>query len=82
MGNNPGCSSIPIIIGTGFPLCGTGSADRSYSYILATAVFYLSLIFTNLARFHLINLHCRIYKAQIYFVFLCVGNPKTDLKGG
>ncbi|MBU1369101.1 MAG: hypothetical protein KJ754_14885, partial [Bacteroidetes bacterium] len=32
--------------------------------------------------FHVIyNLHQPIHEAQIYFVFLCVGNPKTDLKG-
>jgi len=28
------------------------------------------------------NLHQPIHKAQIYFVFLSVGNPKTVLKGG
>jgi len=29
-----------------------------------------------------IELHCLIHEAQIYFVFLSVGNPKTILKGG
>jgi hypothetical protein len=28
------------------------------------------------------NLHQPIHEAQIYFIFLSVGNPKTVLKGG
>jgi len=28
------------------------------------------------------NYYKPFYEAQIYFVFLCVGNPKTALKGG
>jgi len=30
----------------------------------------------------IVNMHQPIFKAQIYFVFLSVGNPKTVLKGG
>jgi hypothetical protein len=30
----------------------------------------------------IVNLHKPIHEAQIYFVFLSVGNPKTVLKGG
>jgi hypothetical protein len=30
----------------------------------------------------IVNLHKPIHEEQIYFVFLSVGNPKTDLKGG
>jgi hypothetical protein len=30
----------------------------------------------------IIKLHQPIHEAQIYFVFLSVGKPKTDLKGG
>jgi len=30
----------------------------------------------------IVNLHQPIHEAQIYFVFLSVGNPKTVLKGG
>jgi len=29
-----------------------------------------------------VELHCHSHEAQIYFVFLSVGNPKTVLKGG
>ncbi len=40
-------------------------------------VIYLAFIFLVI-----FNLHQPIHEAQIYFVFLSVGNPKTDLKGG
>jgi hypothetical protein len=30
----------------------------------------------------IVKLHQPIYEAQIYFVFLSVGNPKTAMKGG
>jgi hypothetical protein len=30
----------------------------------------------------IVNMHQPIHEAQIYFVFLSVGNPKTALKGG
>jgi hypothetical protein len=30
----------------------------------------------------IINMHQPTHEAQIYFVFLSVGNPKTVLKGG
>jgi len=30
----------------------------------------------------IINMYQPIHEAQIYFVFLSVGNPKTVLKGG
>jgi hypothetical protein len=39
-------------------------------------VIYLALFFV------IVNLHQPIHKAQIYFVFLSVGNPKAVLKGG
>jgi hypothetical protein len=40
-------------------------------------VIYLAFIFLVIH-----NLHQPIHEAQIYFVFLSVGNPKTVLKGG
>jgi hypothetical protein len=39
-------------------------------------IIYLALFFV------ILNLHQPINEAQIYFVFLSVGNPKTVLKGG
>ena len=42
----------------------------------------MSLSIIHLALINLINLHYRINEAQIYFVFLSVGNSKTVLKGG
>jgi len=52
--------------------------------VLATGVHsYPSVCHLFSFIFHVIyNLHQPIHEAQIYFVFLCVGNPKTDLKGG
>ena len=44
---------------------------------------HIRLFVIYLAFFHvIINLHQPIHEAQIYFVFLSVGNPKTVLKGG
>ena len=40
-------------------------------------VIYLAFIFQVIFK-----LHQTIYKVQIYFVFLSVGNPKTGLKDG
>jgi hypothetical protein len=46
---------------------------HSYSSVCHIFSFYILVIF---------NLHQPIHEAQIYFVFLSGGNPKTDLKGG
>ena len=40
-------------------------------------IIYLAFIFLVI-----VNLHQPIHEAQIYFVFLSVGKPKTVLKGG
>ena len=40
------------------------------------------LSFIQLYFIVIVNLHQPIHEAQIYFVFLSVGNPKTVLKGG
>jgi hypothetical protein len=47
-------------------------------------VFFVSCLFINHLALVLVSvkLHQPIHEAQIYFVFLSVGNPKTDLKGG
>jgi len=52
--------------------------------VLATGVHsYLSVYHLFSIYFLVIgNLHQPILEAQIYFVFLSVGNPKTVLKGG
>jgi hypothetical protein len=51
---------------------------------LATGVhlFLSGYQFINFIFQVIINLHQPIHDAQIYFVFLSVGNPKTVLKGG
>ena len=46
---------------------------HSYPSVCHLFSFYFQVIF---------NLHQPIHEAQIYFVFLSVGNPKTVLKGG
>ena len=50
-------------------------------YALVFIIFYqfinhLALVLVS------VKLHQPIHEAQIYFVFLSVGNPKTVLKGG
>src|SRR5574344_1494140 len=40
------------------------------------------LVFIHIRQLVIYNLHQPIHAAQIYFVFLSVGNPKTVLKGG
>jgi len=45
----------------------------SYPSVCHLFSFYFQVIF---------NLHKPNHEAQIYFVFLSVGNPKTGLKGG
>jgi hypothetical protein len=52
--------------------------------LLATGVHsYPSVCHLFSFYFHVIvKLHQPIHEAQIYFVFLSVGNPKTVLKGG
>jgi len=51
---------------------------------LATGVQSFQSVFQLFGLyFHIIvNLHQPTHEAQIYFVFLSVGNPKTALKGG
>jgi hypothetical protein len=44
--------------------------------------FYLVVIYLAFIFLVIFNLQQPIYEAQIYFVFLSVGNPITDLKGG
>jgi len=46
---------------------------HSYTSVCHLFSFYILII---------VNLHQPIHEAQIYFVFLSVGNPKTVLKGG
>jgi hypothetical protein len=46
---------------------------HSYPSVCHLFSFYILVI---------VNLHQPIHEAQIYFVFLSVGNPKTALKGG
>jgi len=46
---------------------------HSYPSVCHLFSFYILVI---------IKLHQPIHEAQIYFVFLSVGNPKTVLKGG
>jgi hypothetical protein len=46
---------------------------HSYPSVCHFFSFYFLVIF---------NLHQPIHEAQIYFVFLSDGNPKTVLKGG
>jgi hypothetical protein len=46
---------------------------HSYPSVLHLFSFYFLVI---------VKLHQPIHEAQIYFVFLSVGNPKTVLKGG
>jgi hypothetical protein len=46
---------------------------HSYPSVIHLFSFYFQII---------LNLHKPIHEAQIYFVFLSVGNPKTVLKGG
>jgi len=46
---------------------------HSYPAVIHLFSFYILVI---------VKLHQPIYEAQIYFVFLSVGNPKTVLKGG
>jgi hypothetical protein len=46
---------------------------HSYPSVCHLFSFYFLVIF---------NLHQPIHEAQIYFVFLSDGNPKTVLKGG
>ena len=43
---------------------------------------HIRLYIIYLAIFVIVKLHQPIHEAQIYFVFLSVGNPKTVLKGG
>jgi hypothetical protein len=47
------------------------------SHTTKTLIGYTALYFIVI-----VNLHQPIHEAQIYFVFLSVGNPKTVLKGG
>jgi len=52
--------------------------------VLATGVHSYPSVY-HLFSFYfqvIINMYQPIYEAQIYFVFLSVGNPKTVLKGG
>ena len=46
---------------------------HSYPSVYHLFSFYIQVI---------VKLHQTIHKVQIYFVFLSVGSPKTDLKGG
>jgi len=46
---------------------------HSYPSVCHLLSFYFLVI---------VNRHQPIHEAQIYFVFLSVGNPKTVLKGG
>jgi len=52
--------------------------------VLATGVHSLRSVCQLFSFiFHVIfKLHQPIHEAQIYFIFLSVGNPKTVLKGG
>jgi hypothetical protein len=52
--------------------------------VLATGVHSYSSVYHKFSFYFQVNLilHQPILEAQIYFVFLSVGNPKTDLKGG
>jgi hypothetical protein len=50
-------------------------ATGVHSYPSVRHLFSLYFLF-------IVNLHQPIHEAQIYFVFLSVGNPKTVLKGG
>jgi len=73
--NNGGCSSTP-----------------THRWVVPTAQspIYWQLVFIHIRLFIIclslflviVNLHQTIHEAQIYFVFLSVGNPKTVLKGG
>jgi hypothetical protein len=51
---------------------------------LATGVHSYPSVFHLFSFYFLVivNLHQTTHEAQIYFVFLSVGNPKTVLKGG
>ena len=53
----------------------TRLATGVHSYSSVCHIFSLYILVIS-------NLHQPIHEAQIYFVFLSVGNPKTVLKGG
>jgi len=55
----------------------------NYTACWQLVFIHICLSVINLAFFQIIiSLHQPIHEAQIYFVFLSVGNPKTVLKGG
>jgi hypothetical protein len=60
----------PLLVGRATRLA---TGVHSYPSVCHLFSFYFLVI---------VNLHQLIHEAQIYFVFLSVGNPKTDLKGG
>jgi hypothetical protein len=65
--------------------CHTKHCTRHYAKpLLATGVHsYQSVCYLFSFYFIVIvKLYQSTYEAQIYFVFLSVGNPKTVLKGG
>jgi hypothetical protein len=79
----PNARDAAAKLGAGF-VVGVWRGSAFKYYLLATGVHSYPSV-CHLFSFNflvIVNLHQPIHEAQIYFVFLSVGNPKTVLKGG